>query len=72
MRTSRVRVGTLNTLPNGCTLERAERLLAAYDSRMRGGYRNQQIAARDSLRFATGMTVRQLREWLRDNATDDR
>ena len=55
------------TLPNGCDRARAERLLGLYDMRARGGYRNQQIAARDALRAATGMGVRELRQWLRDN-----
>lgn len=58
---------TIATLPNGCRQDRAERLLAAYDSRMRGGYKNQQIAARQQLKHATGMGVRELRRWLHEN-----
>ena len=53
-------------LPNGCTVKRARDLLYRYDERRRGGYKNQQIAARNQLKMVTGMGVRELREWLRE------
>lgn len=58
-----------NTLPNGCDRATAERRLAMYDMRKRGGYKNQQIAAYDMLRMSTGMKVRELRRWLADHPT---
>lgn len=55
------------TLPNGCSRDRAERLLAVYDMRVRGGYKNQVVSARVTLRRATGMGVRALRRWLAES-----
>lgn len=57
------------TLPNGCSRELAERKLEIYDLRRRGGYKNQEIAARDSVRISTGMTVRELRKWLKESSS---
>lgn len=55
-----------DTLPNGLPLREAERLLALYDSRVRGGYKNQVIAARETLTLRCGMGVRELRRWLEE------
>ena len=57
----------MTDLPNGTRRETAQRLLDSYDSRVRGGYRNQQIAARESLARRCGMGVRELRRWLKAN-----
>lgn len=53
-------------LPNGRSREDAIDLLAAYDSRVFGGYKNQVIAAREKLALRCGMGVRDLRRWLAD------
>ena len=57
------------SLPNGRSREAAESALALYDARARGGYKNQQIAARDRVRSVSGMGVRELRTWLKENPT---
>lgn len=58
---------TAATLPNGCSRETAERSLAMYDVRVSGGYKNQVIAARNTVRARTGMGVRDLRRWLAEH-----
>jgi hypothetical protein len=55
------------TLPNGCPRELAEDKLEMYEIRKMGGYKNQVIAARNSVRYTTGMNVRDLRRWLAEN-----
>lgn len=54
-------------LPCGRPREMAERALAMYDARRQGGYKNQQIAAREQVRRVSGMGVRDLRKWLAAN-----
>lgn len=54
-------------LPNGTDRASAQRYLDLYDMRRRGGYKNQIIAARNQATVMTGMTIRDLRKWLRDN-----
>lgn len=54
-----------------CGRGRAVELLALYDARVRGGYANQQIAARERVARITGMTVRDLRRWLRENPDNE-
>lgn len=64
-------VGLAKTLPNGLARDEALRLLALYDARVSGGYRNQVIAARDTLARRCGMGVRELRKWLAENEPAD-
>lgn len=54
-------------LPNGLPRESAERYLALYDARTHAGYKNQVIAARESLARFCGMGVRDLRRWLAEH-----
>lgn len=59
--------GEADLLPNGRSRARAEAALALYDQRMAGGYKNQQIAARQQVKSRSGMNVRELRKWLAEN-----
>jgi hypothetical protein len=58
-------------LPNGCSRESATKILALYDLRREGGYKNQQIDARHRVRLRSGMTVRDLRRWLAENPAEE-
>lgn len=51
-----------------CDADTARRTLALYDMRVRGGYKNQIIAEREHVRRVTGLTVRELRRYLKDLA----
>lgn len=59
--------GAGDVLPNGARRDAAERALALYDARAAGGYKNQQIAARQAVKSRSGMGVRELRKWLAEN-----
>lgn len=59
--------GPCPTLPNGLLRAEAKRLLRGYDEKRKHAYKNQEIAARETLRMRCGMGVRDLRKWLREN-----